>query len=232
MSIANLTESDIRVRESVIRQLDWDPEFDASAVGVTAHDGVVTLTGFIDSYAGKLAAERAAKRVRGVNAVANDIAVRLRLERTDADIAADAVRALQLRPTVPAGVKVSVHTGHVTLTGRVEWLFQKSQAEKAVRRVPGIRGVFNHIEVMPKAEERDVRRRIVQALHRSADVDAHRVAVSVTGGVAMLSGTVGSWLQREVVEQAAESAPGIVQVDNEISVASTEAAEPDADEIC
>ena len=121
--------------------------FDASGIGVSAKDGVVTLTGYIDTYGGKLAAERAAKRVRGVRGVANDLEVRLKIGRTDADIARDAVRALELRATVPATVQAVVHEGHVTLTGKVGWLYQARDAEKAVRHINGVRGVFNHIEV-------------------------------------------------------------------------------------
>ena len=117
----------------------------------------MTLSGFIDTYSGKLAAERAAKRVHGVRAVANDVEVRLRLERTDPDIAQDAARALELRSTIPDGVQVVVHTGHVTLTGKVDWLFQKQSAENAVRDIRGVRGVLNHISVVPRAAVRDVR---------------------------------------------------------------------------
>jgi osmotically-inducible protein OsmY len=124
MTTMSLTDTDLRVRDSVLRQLDWDPEVDNSAVGAAAKNGVVTLTGYIDSYSGKLAAERAAKRVHGVRAVANDIEVRLRLGRTDSDIAADAARALELRSTVPESVQAVVHDGHITLTGRVTWIAQ------------------------------------------------------------------------------------------------------------
>ncbi len=147
VTTATLTEADVRVRDAVMRQLDWDPEVDASAVGVAAKNGTVTLTGFIDTYSGKLAAERAAKRVHGVRAVANDIEVRLRLERTDADIAQDAARALELHSMIPETVQAVVHNGHLTLTGKVEWLYQKESAERAVRHIRGVRGVLNHITV-------------------------------------------------------------------------------------
>lgn len=228
MSTISLTDLDLRVRDHVMRQLEWDPEFDASGIGVAAKNGVVTLTGYIDTYAGKLAAERAAKRVRGVRGVANDLDVRLKTGRTDADIARDAVRALELRPTVPATVQVAVHDGHVTLTGRVGWLYQSRDAEKAVRHVRGMRGVFNHIEVAGGAVARDIKHRIVQALHRNADLNAHRVAVDVAGDIARLTGSVTTWQQRETAERAAASAPGITCVKNEILV---EPPEP-VDEIC
>ena len=220
MTTATLTDTDVRVRDAVMRQLDWDPEVDASAVGVAVRSGTVTLTGYVDSYSGKLATERAAKRVHGVRAVANDIGVRLRLERTDPDIARDAARALELRGTIPDSVQVVVHNGHVTLTGNVDWLFQKQSAESAVHHIRGVRGVMNHISVAPRAAVRDVRRLIVKALHQNADVDARHITVTVSGDTATLTGTVGTWLQRESAERAAASGPGIAQVDNRIIVQS------------
>jgi osmotically-inducible protein OsmY len=228
MSTLTLTDNDLRVRDNVVRQLDWDPEVDASAIGVAAHNGVVTLTGYICTYASKLAAERAAKRVRGVRGVANDLEVRLRIGRTDVDIARDVVRALQLRETIPDTVQAVVHEGRVTLTGKVGWLLQARQAEDAVRDVKGVRGVFNHIEVTHGAVARDVRHRIVEALHRHADLNARHVTVRVSGNVATLTGSVATWQQRETAEGAAASAPGITRVINEILI---EPVEP-VDEIC
>jgi osmotically-inducible protein OsmY len=191
---------------------------DSSALGVAAKAGAVTLTGFIDSYSGKLAAERAAKRVRGVRAVANDIEVRLKLGRTDAHIAADVVHALDLRSTIPDAVQAAVHDGHVTLTGRVDWLFQSREAEKAVRHIRGVRQVLNHITVSPRAVERDVRHRIVEALHRNANLDARHITVTISGDRAILTGSVGTWLQRESAERAAADAPGVAHVENRIVV--------------
>lgn len=220
MSTATLTDADVRVRDSVMRQLEWDPAVDASAIGIVAKNGAVTLTGYIDNYPGKLAAERAAKRVRGVRAVANDIEVRLKLERTDTDIAADAVRALQMHSTIPEGVQAAVHHGHVTLTGRVDWLFQSRETEKAVRHIRGVRSVMNHIAVAPRAVERDVRRRIAEALHRNANIDSRGITVSTADDKVILTGIVGSWLQRESAERAAADAPGIKLVVNHIMVES------------
>jgi osmotically-inducible protein OsmY len=233
VTTAALTDADVRVRDAVRRQLDWDPVVDASAIGVAAMSGSVTLTGHVDSYAAKLAAERVAKRVRGVRAVANDIEVRLRLERTDADIAQDAARALELRGSVPDSVQAAVRYSHVNLTGKVNWLFQKHDAEAAVRHIPGVRNVSNHIVVAPHDTVRDLRRRIVTALHQNADVDARHIAVSVSGGTVTLTGTVGTWLQRESAEHAAANAPGISHVDNHIVVKPSSEPEVDsADEIC
>ena len=159
MSTATLSDADVRVRDEVLRQLEWDPKVEASAVGVAAKDGAVTLTGYIDSYAGKLAAERAAKRVRGVRAVANDIEVRLKISRTDADIAADVARALEMRSTIPETVQAAVHNGHVTLTGKVYWLFQSQDAERVVHHIRGIKEVQNYITVVPLGVVNDVRDR-------------------------------------------------------------------------
>jgi osmotically-inducible protein OsmY len=228
MALANLSEIDTRIRGEVTRQLEWDPEVDASAIGVAAREGTVTLTGYIDTYAGKLAAERSAKRIRGVRAVANDIEVRPRLERTDADIAQDIARSLELRSTVPDNVQAAIHRGHVTLTGQAMWEFQRRDAEKAVRHIRGVRGIVNRITLAPMQAARDARHRIVEAYHRSADLDARHVTAHAQGDVVTLTGQVSTWLQREIAERAAADAPGIRRVDNQITVAP----EVDEDEIC
>jgi osmotically-inducible protein OsmY len=233
MSTATITATDVRLRNAAVRQLDWDPAVDASAIGVAAKDGVVTLTGFIDSYAGKLAAERVLKRVRGVRAVANDITVRLLVERTDADIARDTLQALKVVPVLADTVVVTVHNGRVTLTGTVEWLFQKEHAEAIVEHVRGVVGVFNHVTVRPRSGQRDIQRRIVGALHHHADIDARGVPVALDEDVVTLTGTVETWTQREAAEHAASSAPGITRVDNRlvVDVAEPHEVEP-PDEIC
>ena len=233
MTTATLTGTDVRVRDAVMRQLDWDAEVDASAVGVAAKNGTVTLTGFIDTYSSKLKAERAAKRVRGVRAVANDIQVRLRLDRTDADIALDAARALEICSIIPRAVQAVVHSGHLTLTGSVDWLYQKESAERSVRYIRGVRGVSNYIAVAPKDVDRDVRHRIVKALHQNADLDARHITVTLSGNTATLTGTVGTWLQRDSAERAAASAPGIAHVDNRIMVQSLHDSKIDEwDDVC
>lgn len=234
MTTANLTDADVRLKNAVTRQLEWDPEVDASAVGVTVKGAAVTLTGFIDTYGAKLAAERAAKRIHGVRAVANDIEVRLRHGRTDADIAQDAARVLEVQSMVPEGVQVAVHNGSVSLTGSVYWLFQKQAAERVVRHVRGVRHIFNHITVAPQAAVRDVQRHIATALHRNADLDANRITATVSGTTATLSGTVGTFLQRESAERAAAQAPGIAHVDNRITVEPAIAfpADDDVDAMC
>jgi osmotically-inducible protein OsmY len=228
MAIATLSEIDTRIRDLVTRELEWDAAVDASAIGVAAQDGTVTLTGYVDTYLCKLAAERAAKRVRGVRAVANEIEVRPKVGRTDPDIARDVVRSLELRSTVPDNVQATVHHGYVTLTGETMWEFQRRDAEKAVRHIRGVRGVVNRICLAPMSAARDVRHRIVEALHRNADLDARHVTAHAAGDVVTLTGHVGTWLQRDLAERAAAEAPGIRRVDNQITV------DPpaDEDEIC
>ncbi len=228
MTTEVLSGADTQTREMVMHQLEWDPQVDASAIGVAAKGGTITLTGYVDSYAGKLAAERAAKQVRGVRAVANEIQVRLKLERTDADLAQDVVRTLELRSTVPDNVQAAVHHGHVTLTGEALWEFQRRDAEKAVHHVRGVRGVVNRITLAPMATARNVRHRIVEAFHRNADLDARHITAHATGDVVTLTGQVRSWLQRDIAERAATDAPGIKRVDNLITVVPP----GDEDEIC
>lgn len=218
MSTATLTQTDLQLRDAVLRQLQWDPEVEADAVGVSAEEGAVTLSGFINSYAGKLAAERAAKRVRGVRAVANELEVRLRHDRTDDEIARDAARALAMRHGVPESVQAVVHHGQVTLTGNVSTLFQRVAAEVALRHIRGVTEIINRIAVTPVAAYRDVRHRITEALHRIADVNARHVNIVVKGSMVTLTGQVTSWMQRDAVEHAAASAPGITAVDNLIEV--------------
>ena len=232
MSTATLTGTDVRQRNFVVRELDWDPDVDARAIGVSAKDGVVTLTGFVDTYGDKLSAGRIAKRVRGVRAVANGITVRVMVDRTDADIAADAVAALKLQTTFADKVQIAVHRGHVGLTGTVEWLTQRESAAAAIQRIPGVRAIANYIEVSPKPAFRDVHRRIVSALHRNADVDARNLRITVAGDVVTLNGTVGSWLQREAAERGAASGPGIRRVDNRIVVVPAGIDDLDDEEIC
>jgi len=229
MRTPTLTNQDLRIQDGVLRQLDWDPQVDAAAVGVTAKNHAVTLTGYVDTYAGKLAAERAAKRVHGVRAVANDIEVRLKLARTDSDIAADAARALELRTSIPDSVQAAVHNGHVTLTGTVDWLFQKRQAEKAVHYIAGVRGVMNHISVVSRGGERDLRRRIVQTMHANADIDARHIKVTVAEGRATLTGTVRTWLQRNAIERAVADAPGVTEVENCLMIEAPEVEMPEAE---
>ena len=218
MSVATLTGTDVRMREAVMHELEADPRLDASGVGVTAKDDAVTLGGFVTTYAAKLAAERAAKRVRGVRAVANEIDVRLRLTRADDEIARDAARVLEIQTRVPSTVQAVVHNGHITLTGPVEWMFQREAAEKAVRYIAGVAGIMNHIEVTPGPSPKDIRHRITAALHRNAEVNARFIQANIVGSVATLRGYVSSWAQRYAAERAVADAPGVSRVDNQLEI--------------
>jgi len=151
MTSANIIHTDIHLRDAVFRRLASDPKLDATAIGVAASAGIVTLTGFVDSYTGKLAAERVAKQVRGVRAVANDLMVRVMVDRPDPDIAYDVARALQSRPLTADNVRAMVHNGRVTLTGTVQWFYQRAQAETAVKQIRGVVVVINRITVGPAA---------------------------------------------------------------------------------
>jgi osmotically-inducible protein OsmY len=218
-----MTAQDEQIQREVLAELDWDAKVRSNEIGVAAKDGVVTLTGWVESYAKKTAAERAAHRVRGVKAVANDIEVRLpsSAERTDADIAAEASRALAWQALVPAErIEVSVSRGYVTLRGEVRWEYQRRAAERAVRRLAGVRGVINSIRVRPSVSPSPERlsKQIQDALVRNAETDAERISVEVRGDKAILRGTVRSWAEKDEAERVAWSAPGVVEVENQITV--------------
>ena len=213
--------SDREIERDVREELNWDPDLDAEDIAISVKDGVVTLAGFTRSYSDRLEAEHAAKRVAGVHAVANDIEVRLPSidQRPDPDIARDAIASLKAQlPLSHEKIKVVVKDGWLTLEGTVEWQYQKTTAENAVRKVKGVKGVTNVISLKPKVEPTDIQRRIQEAFKRNAEVDANRIAVETHGSEVILKGTVRSWIEREEAERVAWSAPGITRVDDQIVV--------------
>jgi osmotically-inducible protein OsmY len=217
------TRTDEQIQREVLAELKWDARVQPNEIGVIVKAGVVTLTGWVDSYAKKWAAEDAAHRVRGVKAVANDLEVRLpsSAERTDADIAAAAVRALEWDALVPVDkIEVTVTKGWVTLRGEVEWQYQKEDAERVVRRLSGVKGVSNLLIVKPRKTPSpdELKGKIEEALVRSVKTDAERITVEVQGSKVILKGTVRSWAEKQEAERAAWLAPGVTSVDNRIMI--------------
>jgi osmotically-inducible protein OsmY len=214
-------KSDSEIERDVKEELTWDPDLDASDIAVSVKNGVVTLTGFVKSYADKYEAEAAAKRVAGVVAVANDIQVRMPSvdERPDPEIARDAVAAIKAQlPISSEKMKVVVKDGWITLEGEVEWQYQRATADNAVRRIKGVKGVTNLIQVKPHTEPNEIKKKIQEAFRRSAEIDANRIMVETNGGEVILKGTVRSWVEREEAERAAWAAPGVTNVIDEIVV--------------
>src|SRR3981081_4591495 len=219
MATASLNRTDQELQQDVLAELKWDAQVQPNEIGVSVKEGVVTLTGWVDSYLKKWSAEDAAHKVAGVKAVANDIEIKMVTERTDPDIAEAAVHALEWDAFVPTGkVQVTVSKGWVTLKGEVEWQYQKQDAERGVRRLTGVKGVSNLIVVKPRATPAELKKKIEDALVRNAQLDAKRITVEVQGSKATLKGTVRGWAEREEAERVAWSAPGITSVENRIAV--------------
>jgi osmotically-inducible protein OsmY len=210
------------LRQDVIAELAWDMSLDDQGIGVAATTDTVTLTGYVRSYAEKRAAEKAAKRVRGVTVVANDLEVRLPdiMRRDDPDIAAAVAATLKWNVSVPNDVNATVEHGWVTLEGDVDWTFQRRAAERAVRDLVGVRGVTNLVRLRVRPVPQNVTDQIHRAFHRSAQIDADHVKVAVHDGVVTLSGNVRSWSEKMEAEHAARAGAGVKEVDNQLRVSS------------
>ncbi len=212
---------DIQLQQSVLDELVWEPAVDAAHIGVAAKDGIVTLTGHVTNYAEKLAAERAAKRVKGVRAIVEELEVKLSSaeSRSDEDIAASALSLLRWHVGLPADqIQLKVENGHVTLSGEVSWQYQRNMAEEDVRKIRGVRSVISTILVKPSIQPFEVKRKIDDALRRNAELEASHISVAADGGTVTLSGHVHTWHERELAEQAAWSAPGVTAVADHLRV--------------
>jgi osmotically-inducible protein OsmY len=213
--------SDKTLKLAVEDELTWEPSIDAEHIGVTAEDGVVTLTGHVGSYTEKIIAERAAKRVKGVRAIAQEIEIRLPNDRKTSDdqIAKRALDIIAWDSTIPKDkVQVKVQGGFVTLSGEVDWHYQRTDAEFAVRKLEGIKGLSNEIKVKPRVQASDVKHRIESALKRNAEWEAGSIKVSVLDGRVTLDGKVKAWYERDLAERTAWSAPGVISVEDHISI--------------
>lgn len=217
-------KADTQLRDEIEAELEWDPSFDARRIGVAVKDGIVTLSGHVNAYVDRWSAQKAAQRIAGVRAIANEIQVSLSFDdkRSDTDIAEAALIALKANANVPADdIKVSVKDGWLTLDGEVSWYYQKHLAETAVSHLRGVQGVTNDLIIAPGAvrtSASDIKRKIQDAFQRHAHRDSNRIQVSVTDGTVTLDGEVPSWREREDAEAAAWAAPGISRVEDRLII--------------
>ena len=213
--------TDMELQKDVAEELKWEPRLKEDEIGVAVKDGVVTLTGFVPDYAQRRTAARAAERVVGVRAVAQELVVKVpeMFRYSDTELAHRVVNALKWDVEVPnETIKAKVEDGWVLLEGTVDWQYQRNAAERAVRYLGGIKGVTNMVTIAPAASPYDVAQRIKSALHRSADVEAKRIDVTAKDGKVVLTGSVRSWPERADIERAAWSAAGVMTVDDRLAV--------------
>lgn len=212
--------ADSDIQRDVELEIRYDPVIQSHDIGVSVRNGVVTLTGFVRSYTERFQAERDAKRVAGVKAIANELEVKLASadQRPDSDLAQDIVLALVSQVPYLSGVTPIVHNGEVTLEGEVEWRFQRDQAEEVVRRLRGVRSVSNLIQVKTRSVAEDIQKQIEQALIRNAEINAANIVVETEGSRVILKGAVRTLAEREEAERAAWQAPGVEAVENRLLV--------------
>jgi osmotically-inducible protein OsmY len=216
-----MIRTDQDIQEDIVSELKWDPSLRSEDIAVGVRDGVVTLAGTVDSYVDKWTAERIAGRIKGVKAIVNNLTVQLpgSSRRSDPDIAHAAVDALRWNVLVPSDrIKVKVEDGWVTLEGDVDWYYQKKAAERAVSHLTGVKGVINNISVRARPMPGDVKNKIKETLRRGAELDADRITIDVEGNKVILRGTVRSYVERKDAERAARNVPGVMEVENRLTV--------------
>jgi osmotically-inducible protein OsmY len=216
-----MQRTDTDLQKDIVAELNWEPSLRNDDVAVGVRDGVVTLAGFVDSFIDKWKAERAASKIKGVKAIANELEVKLPTtsSRPDPDIARAALNALSWNISVPHDrIKIKVEKGWVTLEGDVDWYDQKEAAERAVRHLTGVKGVSNLIMLRVRPAPSDVKQRIKEALQRGAQLDAEHITVDIEGNQAILRGTVRSYAEMRDAERAARNAPGVTEVKNRLTV--------------
>jgi osmotically-inducible protein OsmY len=214
-------KTDSQIQKDVMAQLNWEPILNASEIGVGVKEGIVTLSGIVDTYTKKMMAEKAAKKVNGVKAVALDIQVGVSplFRKTDSEIAETVLNALRLHTAVQEDrIKIKVEDGAVTLEGEVEWEYQRKAAVNAIENLPGVRNVVNYITVKPKVVASDIEKKIDSAFHRSATIDAEKIRVETIGSKVILKGKVRSMAEKDDAEDAAWAAPGVITVENRLDI--------------
>ena len=214
-------KTDAELQQDVMNELQWEPSIEAAEIVVSVRDGVVTLSGYVDSYVKRWASEKVAARVFGVRAVAEEIQVRLpgSLKRSDEDIAGMVANVLEWNVLVPHDrVKVMVQDGLVTLSGEVDWGYQKFAAEEAIHHLMGVVWLNNQITVKPTVKPLDVKAKIESSFQRNALLDSRRIQIETRGGRVILSGNVRSWGERAEAQWVAWAAPGVSEVENNIII--------------